>query len=87
MTLGIKSTRNYVSFVPLSVSLVFLLPGLTAKLHKDTSAEEFKNAPVGVQIACRRFQEEKVISILKEIEALLKNEKYEWGSMDRVDVG
>ncbi|CAG9970416.1 unnamed protein product [Clonostachys byssicola] len=37
-----------------------------------TSPEVFKDSPVGVQIACRRLQEEKCVGILKEIEALLK---------------
>ncbi|KAL4963271.1 amidase signature domain-containing protein [Aspergillus stella-maris] len=36
-----------------------------------SSPKVFENAPVGVQIACRRLQEEKCVSILKEIEALL----------------
>jgi amidase len=37
-----------------------------------SSPEVFKDSPVGVQIACRRLQEEKCVGILKEIEALLK---------------
>jgi amidase len=32
----------------------------------------YKDSPVGVQIACRRLREEKLVGILKEVEALLK---------------
>ncbi|RFU25065.1 hypothetical protein B7463_g11272, partial [Scytalidium lignicola] len=39
-----------------------------------TSPKVFKDSPVGVQIVCRRLQEEKCIGILKELEALLKGE-------------
>ncbi|KAL4870731.1 amidase signature domain-containing protein [Aspergillus spectabilis] len=36
-----------------------------------TGPEVFKDAPVGVQIVCRRLREEKCVGILKEVEALL----------------
>ncbi|KAL4940399.1 amidase signature domain-containing protein [Aspergillus oleicola] len=38
-----------------------------------SSPKVFESAPVGVQIACRRLQEEKCIGILKEVEALLNS--------------
>lgn len=41
---------------------------------QDTSAEVFRNAPVGIQIICQRLREEKCIGILKEIE-LISNGK------------
>ncbi|KAL5338966.1 amidase signature domain-containing protein [Aspergillus crustosus] len=37
-----------------------------------TGPAVFENAPVGVQIVCRRLREEKCVGILKELEALLK---------------
>ncbi|KAL4947403.1 amidase signature domain-containing protein [Aspergillus filifer] len=37
-----------------------------------SSPKVSENAPVGVQIACRRLQEEKCVGILKELEALLR---------------
>ncbi|KAL4879711.1 amidase signature domain-containing protein [Aspergillus karnatakaensis] len=36
-----------------------------------TGPEVFANAPVGVQLVCRRLREEKCVGILKEVEALL----------------
>ncbi|KAF4470304.1 fatty-acid amide hydrolase [Fusarium albosuccineum] len=38
-----------------------------------TGPEVYRNSPVGVQIVCQRLREEKLIGILKEVEALLKN--------------
>ncbi|KAJ3547071.1 hypothetical protein NM208_g1692 [Fusarium decemcellulare] len=37
-----------------------------------TGPEVYRNSPVGVQIVCRRLREEKLIGVLKEVEALLK---------------
>ncbi|KAL2848403.1 amidase signature domain-containing protein [Aspergillus pseudoustus] len=37
------------------------------------SPKVFQGSPVGVQIVCRRFREEKCIGILKEVEALLRS--------------
>lgn len=34
--------------------------------------QDYANSPVGVQIVCRRLKEEKLVGILKEVEALLK---------------
>lgn len=35
--------------------------------------EVYKDGPVGVQLVCRRLREEKMVSILKEVEGLMRN--------------
>jgi amidase len=44
--------------------------------------EVFDNSPVGVQIVCRRLQEEKLIGILKEIEALLQCHRFTLSNLE-----
>ena len=42
-----------------------------------TGPEVYRDSPVGVQIVCRRLREEKLVGILKEVEALLRGPRKE----------
>lgn len=37
-----------------------------------TGPQAYENSPVGVQVVCKRLREEKLVGILKEVEALLR---------------
>jgi Asp-tRNAAsn/Glu-tRNAGln amidotransferase A subunit and related amidases len=41
--------------------------------------------PVGVQVVCRRLEEEKVLAVMQRIEDGLGEEKYKLMSLDELD--
>lgn len=47
--------------------------------HDFYTPEKFANAPTGVQVVCRRFEEEKCMSVMKVVDGAIKAYKEKGG--------
>ena len=58
------------------------LNGVAQGAYKFYNATEMHGLPVGVQVVGRRFEEEKVLALMKRIEDALGSDKYQLLDLD-----
>ena len=61
------------------------LNGVAHGAYKHYNADRMHGLPVGVQVVCRRLEEEKVLAVMQRIEDGLGEEKYQLMSLDELD--